>query len=117
MALQLVVNSWHVVVVNSSSVSLSTSQQTQPIQMLAGTYLGLVEKLDYLQTLGINAIELLPVQEFNELEYYQVQPLLLCLEQTSNCFWLFHCFLPAWGRLQNTPLLIPTFKSCIVHPA
>lgn len=44
-------------------------------QMPAGTYLGLVEKLDYLQALGINAIELLPVQEFNELEYYQVQPL------------------------------------------
>ena len=44
----------------------------QPVQMIAGTYKGLVEKLDYLQTLGINAIELLPVQEFNELEYYQV---------------------------------------------
>ena len=44
--------------------------------MAAGTYLGLVEKLDYLQALGVNAIELLPVQEFNELEYYQVTPLL-----------------------------------------
>lgn len=42
--------------------------------MFTGTYLGLVEKLDYLKTLGINAIELLPVQEFNELEYYQVRP-------------------------------------------
>ena len=41
-------------------------------QLLVGTYLGLVEKLDYLQALGINAVELLPVQEFNELEYYQV---------------------------------------------
>lgn len=30
----------------------------------------MIEKLDYLQQLGINAIELLPVQEFNELEYY-----------------------------------------------
>ena len=40
--------------------------------MLVGTYLGLVEKLDYLQALGINAVELLPIQEFNELEYYQV---------------------------------------------
>ncbi|DBB07506.1 TPA: Iron-sulfur assembly protein 1 [Trebouxia sp. C0006] len=39
-----------------------------------GTYLGLVEKLDYLQALGVNAIELLPVQEFNELEYYQLIP-------------------------------------------
>ena len=38
---------------------------------LAGTYLGLVEKLPYLQALGINAIELLPIHEFNELEYYQ----------------------------------------------
>ena len=42
----------------------------------AGTYQGLVEKLDYLQHLGINAIELQPVQEFNELEYYEVKPIL-----------------------------------------
>ncbi len=40
---------------------------------VAGTYLGLVEKLPYLQALGINAIELLPIHEFNELEYYQVR--------------------------------------------
>ena len=40
---------------------------------LAGTYLGLVEKLPYLQVLGINAIELLPIHEFNELEYYQAR--------------------------------------------
>lgn len=33
-----------------------------------------MDKLDYLSKLGINAIELLPVQEFNELEYYQVWP-------------------------------------------
>jgi len=29
-----------------------------------GTYLGFVEKIPYLQSLGINAVELLPVQEF-----------------------------------------------------
>ncbi|KAK9824321.1 hypothetical protein WJX72_009436 [[Myrmecia] bisecta] len=39
-----------------------------------GTYLGVVEKLDYLKALGVNAIELLPVQEFNELEYYTLIP-------------------------------------------
>ncbi len=33
-----------------------------------------MEKLPYLQQLGINAIELLPVHEFNELEYYQARP-------------------------------------------
>ena len=41
----------------------------------AGTYAGMVEKLDYLQTLGINCVELLPSQEFNELEYYSVSAL------------------------------------------
>ena len=40
--------------------------------MDAGTYAGIVEKLDYLKQLGVNAIELLPVHEFNELEYYAV---------------------------------------------
>ncbi|KAF6257870.1 isoamylase [Scenedesmus sp. NREL 46B-D3] len=39
-----------------------------------GTYLGLIEKLDYLKALGVNAIELLPVFEFNELEYYSPIP-------------------------------------------
>jgi isoamylase len=37
-----------------------------------GTYAGLTERLDYLKSLGINALELMPVQEFNELEYYDV---------------------------------------------
>ncbi|KAL6767130.1 ISA1 [Auxenochlorella protothecoides x Auxenochlorella symbiontica] len=35
-----------------------------------GTYSGVIEKLDYLQDLGISAVELLPIHEFNELEYY-----------------------------------------------
>ena len=42
----------------------------------AGTYAGLIEKLDYLQTLGVNALELMPVHEFNELEYYGVSSIL-----------------------------------------
>ncbi|BDA40513.1 Isoamylase 1, chloroplastic [Coccomyxa sp. Obi] len=39
-----------------------------------GTYAGMTERLDYLTTLGINAIELQPIHEFNELEYYQIIP-------------------------------------------
>lgn len=31
-----------------------------------------MERLDYIQSLGVNAIELMPIHEFNELEYYQV---------------------------------------------
>ena len=34
----------------------------------------MIERLDYLQRLGINCIELLPVHEFNELEYYKRIP-------------------------------------------
>lgn len=41
-----------------------------------GTYLGVVEKLDYLQELGINCIELMPCHEFNELEYYSYNSIL-----------------------------------------
>jgi Type II secretory pathway, pullulanase PulA and related glycosidases len=36
-----------------------------------GTFLGLIEKIPHLLELGVNAVELLPVQEFNELEYLQ----------------------------------------------
>ena len=33
-----------------------------------GTFLGLIEKIDHLKTLGVTAVELLPVHEFNENE-------------------------------------------------
>jgi len=40
-----------------------------------GTYLGLVEKLGYLQDLGVTAVELMPVFEFNEDELDRRDPL------------------------------------------
>lgn len=36
-----------------------------------GTYRGLTEKIPYLQELGITTVELLPVQEFDEMELYR----------------------------------------------
>jgi isoamylase len=39
-----------------------------------GTFAALTEKLDYLADLGVTALELLPVHEFNELEYYSDGP-------------------------------------------
>lgn len=42
----------------------SSSQVKHP-----GTFLGIIEKIPYLVDLGINAVELMPVQEFNELEF------------------------------------------------
>ena len=40
-----------------------------------GTYRGLAERIPYLQDLGVTAVELMPVQEFNEHELSQVNPL------------------------------------------
>ncbi len=35
-----------------------------------GTFRGFVDKIPYLRDLGITAVELLPIQEFNEMEYF-----------------------------------------------
>ncbi len=39
-----------------------------------GTFRGLIEKIPYLQDLGITAIELMPIQEFNENELIRINP-------------------------------------------
>ncbi|MFP4228674.1 MAG: glycogen debranching protein GlgX [Salinivenus sp.] len=39
-----------------------------------GTYRGLIEKIPYLKDLGVTAVELMPVQEFNEYELDRVNP-------------------------------------------
>ncbi|HLA76781.1 MAG TPA: isoamylase [Vicinamibacteria bacterium] len=40
-----------------------------------GTYRGLIEKIPYLQELGVTAVELLPVTEFEETDHRRVNPL------------------------------------------
>lgn len=42
--------------------------------MHPGTYLGVAEKIPYLKELGVNAVELMPIHEFNEKEALQVHP-------------------------------------------
>ena len=53
-----------------------------------GTYLGLIEKIPYLKELGINALEILPIHEFNENETIQIQP--YTETKTLQLFWIFH---------------------------
>jgi glycogen operon protein len=40
-----------------------------------GTYRGVIEKIPYLQELGVTAVELLPVTEFDEADNYRINPL------------------------------------------
>ncbi len=47
-----------------------TSEVTHP-----GTFIGLIEKIPYLQDLGVTAIELMPVAEFNENESGRLNPI------------------------------------------
>lgn len=49
-----------------------------------GTYAAIVEKIPYLKDLGINAIELMPVFEFNESEYDKINPV---TEQRLYNYW------------------------------
>lgn len=39
-----------------------------------GTYSGIIEKIPYLKRLGINAVELMPVFEFDETHYHVIHP-------------------------------------------
>jgi isoamylase/glycogen operon protein len=39
-----------------------------------GTFLGIIEKIPYLKSLGVNAVELMPIHEFDETEYHKKNP-------------------------------------------
>jgi glycogen operon protein len=52
-----------------------------------GTFRGLMEKIPYLQRLGITAVELLPITEFDEADNYRKNP--FTGEQLGN-FWGYH---------------------------
>lgn len=39
-----------------------------------GTFLGMIEKIPHLKSLGVNAVELMPIFEFNESEYHRTHP-------------------------------------------
>lgn len=40
-----------------------------------GSFLGVIDKIPYLKELGVNAVKLMPIQEFNEIEYQRFNPL------------------------------------------
>jgi len=52
-----------------------------------GTFLGVVEKIPYLKELGVTAVELLPVTEFDEADNYRTNPL---TGAALHNFWGYH---------------------------
>ena len=50
-----------------------TQSETSGVKF-KGTYAGIVEKIPYLKSLGINAVELMPVFEFDEFENSRIHP-------------------------------------------
>ncbi len=51
-----------------------TVHSSSQVGSKAGSYLGVIEKIPYLRDLGVNAIEIMPMQEFDELEYTGFNP-------------------------------------------
>ena len=61
---------------SSTSCTCAATRSTRArASSIPGTYRGLVEKIDYLKELGITAVELLPVDEFDENDCPFVNPL------------------------------------------
>lgn len=52
-----------------------------------GTFLGIIDKIPYLQELGVTAVELLPVAEFDEADNYRKNPL---TGEALHNFWGYH---------------------------
>jgi len=50
----------------------------------SGTYLGVIDKIPYLRALGVNCVELLPVMEFNEMEWSFIDPV---SQQRLSQYW------------------------------
>jgi len=82
-----------------------------------GTYLGLIEKIPYLKDLGITAVELLPVQDFNENELTTINP--LTGERLKN-YWGYNpvgFFAPKQGYASSEEpgIQVKEFKKMVRH--
>ncbi len=64
---------WSKTVIYETHVRGFTIHPTSGVEH-PGTYRGLMEKIPYLKSLGVTALELMPVQEFNEASVTRVNP-------------------------------------------
>jgi len=64
---------WSKTVIYETHVRGFTIRPTSGVEH-PGTYRGLMEKISYLKTLGVTAVELMPVQEFNDRQATGINP-------------------------------------------
>jgi glycogen operon protein len=64
---------WSKTVIYETHVRGFTNHPTSGVRH-PGTYRGLMEKIPYLKSLGVTAVELMPVQEFNEASVTRMNP-------------------------------------------
>jgi isoamylase len=67
-------HSWEETIIYETHVRGLTAHPSSGVEH-PGTFRGVMEKIPYLKMLGVTAIELLPVQEFNENELRRTNPL------------------------------------------
>ncbi len=60
---------WNETVIYEAHVRGFTAHASSGVRN-PGTYLGFIEKIPYLKSLGVTAVEFLPLQEFNEMEFF-----------------------------------------------
>ncbi len=91
-------HSWSKTLIYEAHVGGMTSHPSSGVAH-PGTYRGLIEKIGYLRELGVTAVELMPVQEFNESSvrlgeprsgrglrnYWGYAPVVFCAPKRSYC--------------------------------
>ncbi len=87
-----------------------SSQSNHP-----GTYLGIIEKIPYLLELGVTAVELLPVYEFDETGYKMIDP---CTDKRLCDYWgynpmHFFCPMKRYASGQKIDAFLTEFKMMV----
>ncbi len=80
-----------------------------------GTYLGVIEKIPYLRDLGINAVELLPVYEFDETANKKIDPV---IEEKLCDYWgynpmQFFCPMKRYAHGEAYDAFLTEFKTMV----
>ncbi|MBN4066579.1 glycogen debranching protein GlgX [Simkania negevensis] len=78
-----------------------------------GTFLGIIDKIPHLKRLGVNAVELMPVHEFNECEYHLSNPE---TEERLYNYWGYstvNFFSPMGGYIVNEKRGLDEFRTMV----